>query len=70
MLSWEHWHYHLDTKPKLIVLDTRTHRWRSESKAAKPSGLMDWESLTELQQQLIGEDAVIMVSPAPYSGSN
>ncbi|ALS99996.1 alkaline phosphatase D family protein [Lacimicrobium alkaliphilum] len=68
MLRWEHWHYYLDTQPKLIVLDTRTHRWRSESKASKPSGLMDWESLTELQQQLIGEDAVIMVSPAPIFG--
>ncbi|WP_088331297.1 alkaline phosphatase D family protein [Lacimicrobium sp. SS2-24] len=68
MLKWEHWHYHLDTTPKLIVLDTRTHRWRSESNAAKPSGLMDWESLSELQQQLIGENAVIMVSPAPVFG--
>jgi hypothetical protein len=36
LLAWEHWYYHLETSPKLIVLDTRTHRWRSESSAVKP----------------------------------
>jgi hypothetical protein len=68
MLDWGTWHYHLDTAPKMIVLDTRTHRWRSESNAMKPSGLMDWESLSELQQELINQPAVIMVSPAPIYG--
>ncbi|GAA6150923.1 alkaline phosphatase D family protein [Pseudoteredinibacter isoporae] len=68
VLDWEHWHYCIDTKPKVIVLDTRTHRWRSESSPGKPSGLMDWESLSELQQELIGEESVIMVSPAPVFG--
>lgn len=68
MLDWGSWHYHLETKPKMIVLDTRTHRWRSESNAMKPSGLMDWESLSELQQELINQPAVIMVSPAPIYG--
>ncbi len=68
LLDWQDWHYHLATSPKIIVLDTRTHRWRSESSAAKPSGLMDWESLSDLQQQLIGEPAVILVSPAPIFG--
>lgn len=68
MLDWSHWHYHLDTEPKLVVMDTRTHRWRSESSANKPSGLMDWESLCELQQQLIDQPAVILVSPAPIFG--
>ncbi|MGY5452151.1 alkaline phosphatase D family protein [Agarivorans sp. MS3-6] len=67
-LSFPHWHYLWDTQPSLIVLDTRTHRWRSERNLASPSGLMDWESLTNLQQQLLGQEAVIMVSPAPVFG--
>ena len=68
ILAWGHWHYHLDTQPKLVVMDTRTHRWRSENSANKPSGLMDWESLCEMQQQLIDQSAVILVSPAPIFG--
>jgi hypothetical protein len=55
LLDWEHWHYCLETSPKLVVLDTRTQRWRSESSLSKPSGLMDWEALCELQQELIGQ---------------
>ena len=68
LLAWEHWHYHLATTPKVVVLDTRTQRWRSESNLNKPSGLMDWEALSELQQELIGLDSVIMVSAAPIFG--
>jgi hypothetical protein len=68
LLDWEYWHYCLETSPKLVVLDTRTQRWRSESSLSKPSGLMDWEALCELQQELIGQDAVIMVSAAPIFG--
>ncbi|MFT2092296.1 alkaline phosphatase D family protein [Paraglaciecola sp. 2405UD69-4] len=68
VLDWERWHYHLDSSPKLLVLDTRTQRWRSESNMNKPSGLMDWEALCELQQELIGQKAVIMVSAAPIFG--
>lgn len=68
LLDWEHWYYCLETLPKLVVLDTRTQRWRSESSLSKPSGLMDWEALCELQQQLIGQEAVIMVSAAPVFG--
>jgi hypothetical protein len=68
VLDWEHWHYCLETSPKLVVLDTRTQRWRSESSLSKPSGLMDWEALCELQQELIGQEAVIMVSAAPIFG--
>ena len=52
----------------MLVLDTRTRRWRSESKMNKPSGLMDWEALTELQQSLLNEPAVIIVSAAPMFG--
>jgi hypothetical protein len=55
LFDWEHWHYCLETSPKLVVLDTRTQRWRSESSLSKPSGLMDWEALCELQQELIGQ---------------
>jgi hypothetical protein len=29
---------------------------------------MDWEALCELQQELIGQEAVIMVSAAPIFG--
>ncbi|GLX83426.1 metallophosphoesterase family protein [Thalassotalea eurytherma] len=68
LLDFDEWHYHLDTSPKLVVLDTRTSRWRSESFAGKPSGLMDWESLCELQQELINQPSVILVSAAPIYG--
>lgn len=68
LLAWEEWHYSLATSPKIIVLDTRTQRWRSESNSNKPSGLMDWEALSELQQELINQPEVILVSPAPIYG--
>lgn len=68
LLTFEQWHYSLDTSPKLVVLDTRTRRWRSESNLAKPSGLMDWEALMDLQQALLGQSKVIIVSPAPMFG--
>ncbi|TXH68230.1 MAG: alkaline phosphatase family protein [Thiothrix sp.] len=68
LLKMEGWHYSLATQPKIVVLDTRTQRWRSETSAADPSGLMDWETLSDLQQELIHENAVILVSPAPIFG--
>ncbi|PSW19855.1 alkaline phosphatase family protein [Photobacterium sanctipauli] len=68
LYKFEQWHYTIETSPKVLVLDTRTRRWRSESKMNKPSGLMDWEALTELQQSLLNEPAVIIVSPAPMFG--
>lgn len=68
LLDWQSWHYCLDTHPKVVVLDTRTQRWRSESSLSKPSGLMDWEALCDLQQELINQPAVIMVSAAPIFG--
>lgn len=68
ILAWEQWHYSLATSPKIIVLDTRTQRWRSESSTGKPSGLMDWEALSALQQELINQPEVILVSPAPIYG--
>lgn len=62
------WHYSWPTQPPLVVLDTRTHRWRSERAAGRPSGLMDWEALTDLQQTLRGLPAVLLVSPTPIFG--
>lgn len=68
LYRFEQWHYTIGTSPKMLVLDTRTRRWRSESKMNKPSGLMDWEALSELQMSLINEPAVILVSAAPMFG--
>jgi len=68
LFKFNHWHYEINSSPKMIVLDCRTQRWRSENNLKSPSGLMDWEALSTLQQQLIGESAVILVSPAPIFG--
>ncbi|SEJ35783.1 hypothetical protein SAMN04244572_03665 [Azotobacter beijerinckii] len=68
LLRFRNWHYRLPTTPALIVLDTRTRRWRSESHPSRPSGLMDWEALCELQQELLDEQAAVIVSPAPIFG--
>ena len=68
LIAFRGWQYTWDTKPALMVIDTRTNRWRSEFNPAHPSGLMDWESLSELQQKLLGHDSVLLVSPAPMFG--
>lgn len=68
LLRFDQWHYQWPTTPPLMVLDTRTHRWRSERGIDQPSGLMDWEALTDLQHALLGHDAVVLVSPAPMFG--
>ncbi|MGB0733265.1 MAG: alkaline phosphatase D family protein [Pontibacterium sp.] len=68
LLRFSCWHYQWDTTPLLIVLDTRTHRWRSERGLNQPSGLMDWEAITDLQQTLLDHKSVILVSPAPVFG--
>ncbi len=68
LLAFENWHYTLPTEPPLMVLDTRTRRWRPERKRWRPSGLMDWEALTEMQQGLMHQRAVVVVSPAPVFG--
>lgn len=68
LLNYRDWQYTLDTKPAIVVLDTRTHRWHRPSKPAKPSGLMDWEALTDFQQRIMGRTEVIVVSPAPVFG--
>lgn len=68
LLSFDRWHYSLDSSPKLMVLDTRTRRWRADTNLSQPSGLMSWEALTELQSELLNQDAVIIVSPTPVFG--
>ena len=68
LLKYEGWNYTLPTNPKLVVLDTRTNRWWSESSLSKPSGLMDWEDLSDLQQELMDQSSVLLVSPAPIFG--
>lgn len=68
LFQFRGWHFTWPTDPPLVVIDTRTHRWRSESAARKPSGLMDWESLTDLQQQIKGLPAILLVSPTPIFG--
>jgi hypothetical protein len=68
LLSWREWHYVWPTVPPLVVLDSRTHRWGSEVSPRQPSGLMDWEALTDLQQSLRGLDAVVLVASAPVFG--
>ena len=68
LLHFRQWQYTLDTKPAIVVLDTRTHRWHRRDKPSMPSGLMDWEALTDFQQRIIGRSEVIVVSPAPVFG--
>ncbi len=68
LLAFEKWDYKWPTTPPLVVLDTRTRRWPSDLSAGQPLGLMNWESITDLQQSLKGLPAVLMVSPAPIFG--
>ncbi|MDD7908830.1 alkaline phosphatase family protein [Pseudovibrio exalbescens] len=68
LYDFEKWDYLWPTDPPLIVLDTRTRRWRSESAGYKPSGLLDWEAVTDLQRELRGRDSVMLVSAAPIFG--
>jgi hypothetical protein len=68
LLRFRDWDYRWPCHPPLVVLDTRTHRWRSELSARQPSGLMDWEALTDFQHGLKGLSSVLVVSPAPVFG--
>lgn len=68
LLGFHRWDYMLPTQPAIIVLDTRTRRWRNRRTPSHPSGLMDWESLTELQHELLDETAAVIVSAAPMFG--
>jgi hypothetical protein len=68
LLRFHQWDYQVDGGPSLLVLDTRTRRWRNERRPARPSGLMDWESLTELQQSLLDHRSAVIVTPTPMFG--
>ncbi len=68
LMLFEGWQYSLPTSPKIVVLDTRTRRWHSDTHPNRPSGLMNWEALTEMQQHLLHQEAVVLVSPAPIFG--
>jgi len=68
LLRFTGWGYTIDSTPRLVVLDTRTRRWRRAGHSHQPSGLMDWEALSEFQQELLEEPSVIIVSPAPVFG--
>lgn len=68
LLRFEGWEVIVPGAPKLLMLDTRTRRWRSEVRRHRPSGLMDWEALCDLQQELLDEPSVLIVSPAPMFG--
>ncbi|MGP9498557.1 alkaline phosphatase D family protein [Halomonas sp. AOP43-D1-4] len=68
LLRFQGWEFQVPGTPALIVLDTRTRRWRSERSPQQPSGLMDWEALMEMQQALLGCKSAVIVSPAPMFG--
>lgn len=68
LLEFKHWHFEVDLFPELVVVDSRTRRWKRQRDPASPSGLIDWEALMKLQQKMMREDAVLLVSPAPIFG--
>jgi hypothetical protein len=68
LLAFRGWGFTLDTEPGVVVLDTRTRRWRRSRRPSKPSGLMDWEALSEMQTRLLDRESVVMVSAAPIFG--
>jgi len=68
VFAFQGWAFQVPGTPPLIVLDTRTRRWRNERRPERPSGLMDWEALIEMQQALIGAPSAVIISPAPMFG--
>ncbi|MFG6665676.1 alkaline phosphatase D family protein [Halomonas sp. HNIBRBA4712] len=68
LLRFQGWEFQVPGEPALLVLDTRTRRWRSERSPKRPSGLMDWEALMEMQQALLECQSAVIVSPAPMFG--
>ncbi|MCB8888347.1 alkaline phosphatase family protein [Vreelandella malpeensis] len=68
LLRFQGWEFQVPGTPALVVLDTRTRRWRSERSPKRPSGLMDWEALMEMQQALLDCQGAVIVSPAPMFG--
>ncbi len=68
LLDFEGWDFEWASDPALVVLDTRTRRWQSETSGRKPSGLLDWEAITDLQRTLRDRKSVLLVSAAPIYG--
>jgi hypothetical protein len=68
LLAFRQWHYSWPTEPPLMAIDSRSRRWRSSRDPRQPSGLLDCQGLTDLQQALRGHMAVLLVSPAPIFG--
>lgn len=69
IFNYNTWHYEVETSPRIIVLDTRTHRWRSEKSPKNPSGLMDFERLEQFERELFKpQNSVLVVSAAPVFG--
>jgi hypothetical protein len=68
VLAFQGWGYEVIGTPHLMVLDTRTRRWRNRRRPGQPSGLMNWEALSEMQQMLLDKEAVVIVSAAPMFG--
>ena len=69
LFHFEGWDFQWPSDPPLVVLDTRTRRWRSESSGRQPSGLLDWEAITDLQRILRDKKSVLLVSAAPIYGA-
>lgn len=68
LLQFREWHYAWPTTPPLMAIDSRSRRWKSSRDPRRPSGLLDWQALTDLQQALRGHSAVLLVAPAPLFG--
>lgn len=68
LLAFRHWHYEVPLSPELVVMDSRTRRWKRNRRPASPSGLLDWEALMKLQHKLMRTDSVLLVAPSPIFG--
>ncbi|SMD05161.1 hypothetical protein SAMN02746065_12520 [Desulfocicer vacuolatum DSM 3385] len=68
LLQFKHWHYEVPLFPHLVVMDSRTRRWKRDRSPSSPSGLLDWEALMKLQHKLMKENAVMLVAPGPIFG--
>lgn len=68
LLDFHEWEFVIETDPGIIVLDIRTRRWRRRRWPSQPSGLMDWEALSEMQTRLLGRESAVLVSGTPIFG--
>lgn len=68
VLNFHRWDFVLDTEPGVMALNARTRRWRRMRLPSRPSGLMNWEALTEMQNHFIGRRAMVVVATSPMFG--